>query len=113
MLKFKFKLPTAVFFPLSIIYMELLLRLFSGEQFFGVGLLIIPVFSIVAGLGLCAVCSFLNKKAARIVSGLILAMFGVLYVTQIIYYDFFNNYLILYSIKAGGAAQLTENGIII
>ncbi len=113
MLKFKFKIPTAVFFPLSIIYMELLLRLFSGEQFFGVGLLIIPVFSIVAGLGLCAVCSFLNKKAARIVSGLVLAMFGVLYVTQIIYYDFFNNYLILYSIKAGGAAQLTENGIII
>lgn len=108
----KFMLSTAIFFPLSVIYMELLLRIFSGEVFFNIGLLIIPVFSAVFGLGLHAICSLMGRKAARIVSGVVFALIGVVYMTQIIYYEFFNNYMILYSITAGGAGQLTENGII-
>ncbi len=113
MSKIKFKVSTALLFPLFVIYMEMLLRISSGGKFLGVGLLIIPFFSIVTGLFLHAVCSLLNKKAAKIVSGVVFAVLGVLYMTQIIYSSFFSgNYMCLDSIFAGGVGQVTEDGIL-
>lgn len=107
-----FKVHTALFFTGAVLYMELLLRAFTENQFFNIGLLFITVFSAAAGLGLHAICSALPKKAARITSGTVMSVLGVLYATQIIYYSVFNNFLIVYSLKAGGADQIIEEGII-
>ncbi len=107
-----FKVHTALFFTGAVLYMELLLRAFTENEFFNIGLLFIAVFSAVSGLGLHAICSVLPKRAARITSGTVMSVLGVLYATQIIYYSVFNNFLIVYSLKAGGADQIIEDGII-
>ena len=108
----KFRVKTAIFFPLAILYMELVLRLFTHGEFFNIGLIYVTAFSISAGLLLQGIFSLLKEKAARITSGVIMAILGVLYATQIIYYSVFNNFLIVYSLKVGGADQIIEDGIL-
>ena len=103
---------TALFFTCAILYMELVLRLFTGGEFFNIGLIFISVFSVVAGFVIHAVCSLMEQKAARITSGVITTVLGVLYATQTIYYSVFNNFVIVYSLKAGGTNQIIEDGII-
>ncbi len=103
---------TALFFTGAVLYMELLLRAFTEGEFWNIGLLFIAVFSAAAGMGLHAICSAIPKKAARITSGTVMTVLGVLYATQIIYYSVFNNFLIVFSLKAGGADQIIEDGII-
>ena len=105
------KLNAAVFLPLSVLYMELILRLYSSGEFFNIGLAYIALFSACAGLLLQGICSFFSDKTSRIISGVSVSLLGLLYVVQIIYYSVFKNYLIVYSLKAGGAGQVTEGGI--
>lgn len=107
-----FRINTALFFSVAVIYMEVLLRLFTGGQFFNIGLLFISAFSVSFGFLLHGVCSLISAKAARITSGVTMALLGVLYATQIIYHSFFGNFLIVYSLKAGGADQVIEEGIL-
>lgn len=107
-----FKINTALFFSVAILYMELLLRLFTGGQFFNTGLIFITVFSVSAGFLLHGICSLISEKAARITSGVIMSLLGVLYATQIIYHSFFGNFLIVYSLKVGGADQVVEEGML-
>ena len=102
----------AFFLPIAVLYMELVLRLFSAGEFFNIGLAYIALFSVAAGLLVQGVCSFFSDKVSRIISGVIMALLGLLYIVQIIYYSVFKNYLIIYSLKAGGAGQITEGGIL-
>ncbi len=112
MQQLSFKVNTALFFSAAILYMELLLRLFTGGQFFNTGLIFITVFSVSAGFLLHGICSLISEKAARITSGVTMIVLGVLYATQIIYHSVFGNFLIVYSLKAGGADQVIEEGIL-
>lgn len=107
----KIRITTGLFFPVSIFYMELLLRLFTKGAFFNIGLVYITVFSVSAGFLFHSICSMLSYKVSRITSGVILSLLGVVYATQIVYYSVFNNFLILYSLKAGGTDQIVEDGI--
>ena len=107
-----FKLNTALYFSLAILYMELLLRIFTGSHFFNEGLIFITAYSVSAGLLLHGICSLISHKAARITGGVVMIFFGVLYATQIIYHSFFGNFLIVYSLKVGGADQIIEDGIL-
>lgn len=107
----RFRVNMAFFLPISVLYMELVLRLYSNGQFFNIGLLYITLFSASAGLLIHGICSFFSDKTSRIISGVTMALFGLLYIVQIIYYSVFKNYLIVYSLTAGGAGQITEGGI--
>lgn len=116
---FSTKLSVAVFYPASLLYMELIMRITTSagvgdffQNLWGIGLIIIPLFSVVVGFMLFAVCSLMPKTAARIVAGCVLSFFAVVYITQIIYHDFFGKYLILASIFSGGMGQLADDGII-
>lgn len=106
------KINTALFYPFAVLYMELVLRLLTGGEFFNIGLVFITLFSVSAGLLLYGICTLLSKKAAKITSGIVLIVLGVLYATQIIYYSVFNNFLIVYSLKAGGADQIMMDGML-
>lgn len=117
--KNKLRLSAVVLFPVFFLYMELILRIMVSAGFtdfllntFNTGLLIVPCFCVAAGLLLFALCSMLPKTAARITAGCIVSFFAVLYITQIIYHDFFGKYLILASIFSGGMGQLADDGII-
>ena len=105
------KINLAIFLPIVVLYMELILRLYSGEEFFGIGLVYVTLFSASAGLFLQGICSFFSDKTSRIISGVSALVLGVIYIVQIIYRSVFTKYLILYSLKAGGVGQITDGGI--
>ncbi|MBQ1186607.1 MAG: sulfatase-like hydrolase/transferase [Clostridia bacterium] len=92
--------------------MELVLRLLTGSEFFNIGLAFITLFSVSAGLLLYGACSFMSARAAKITSGTFMIVFGVFYATQIIYHSVFNNFLIIYSLKAGGTDQIITDGML-
>lgn len=117
--KNKIRLSSLAFFPISLIYMELIFRIMTcssvGEFFtnsLNSGIIIIPLFTLATGFMLYALTTLMPKKAARIVSGCVISFLAVVYITQIIYYDFFGKYLILASIFSGGMGQLADDGIL-
>ena len=99
-------------FPLVIIYMELILRLFTVPKFWGMGLVFMPIYSLVGGLFISAVCSCFSQRVNNILARCFIFGLALLFATQIVYYWCFSKYLILYSIGAGGADQIIEQGII-
>jgi phosphoglycerol transferase MdoB-like AlkP superfamily enzyme len=117
--KNKLRLSAVVLFPVFFLYMELIQKIMTCAGFkdfllntFNSGLILIPCFCIVAGLLLFALCSMLPKTAARMVAGGVISFFAILFITQIIYHDFFGKYLILASIFSGGMGQLADDGVI-
>ncbi len=113
---FKDRVPRAfwrfVLLPLSILYTELVVRIACCNRFWGVGLFMIPLYSVVLGVLFTVLCSFWSRKVNR------RALVGVQIVlsawacTQIIYHSFFGKYMILYSIGAGGTDQIIGSGIV-
>lgn len=106
------KVSSAVFFPLAILYMELVLRFFTCEVFFDTGLITVAVFSVATGLLLHALCLCFSKRTSKKILTAVLALLWVIYSTQAVYQGFFNKYLIIYSLKAGGADQIIADGIL-
>ena len=90
------------FFPISIIYCEFWLRLFSGENFFNFGIFTVILFSIFFGL-LAQFVSF-NKNTGLII---VQSLLSVWYSVQTVYHNIFGSYMILYSLN--GAGQITES----
>ena len=112
MIYFKHKLPIAAFFAAAVLYMELVLRIFTCKSFFTTGLLIIPFFCIGFGLMMQAVCMQFLKKTARKITIGVLAVLFLLFGTQAVYHGFFGKYLIAFSFVAGGADQVLADGIV-
>ena len=103
---------SAIFFQVAVFYLEIVLRLFTCERFFTWGLIPVAVFSACTGLLLEAIVIRLSKKAAKGTAvGVFIGLF-VLFSTQAVYHGFFNKYLIIYSIGAGGADQILGEGIL-
>ena len=90
------------FFPISIFYCELWLRLFGGERFFNWGLLTVALFSVF--FGLVAQFASLNKNGGLIAVQSVLSLW---YSVQTVYHNIFGTYMILYSLK--GADQIAES----
>ena len=106
------KINSAIFFSVAVFYLEIVLRLFTCERFFTWGLIPGAVFSVCTGLFLEAIVIRLSKKAAkRTAVGVFIGLF-VLFSTQAVYHGFFNKYLIIYSIGAGGTDQILGEGIL-
>ena len=77
------------FFPISIIYCEFWLRLFSGENFFNFGIFTVILFSIFFGL-LAQFVSF-NKNTGLII---VQSLLSVWYSVQTVYHNIFGTYMI-------------------
>ncbi len=105
------KIPAFIYIFISIVYMESVVKIFTCNSFFDIGLLFMPVFSasasfLVYGISLL----FKEKKRRWFVSGAI-TFFFVLFATQTIYHRFFNKFLIVYSIASGGIGQVLSGDI--
>lgn len=107
----KFNIFAFLVFPVSIIYMELILKLCTTHTFFNMGLIFMPLFSLSTGTILSVICSSFSEKANKIIVRCLLFGIALLFSTQIVYHWCFDKYLILYSIGAGGAGQVIEEGI--
>lgn len=99
-------------FPLAIMYMELIFKYLTTPVFLNWGLLFMPLYSLVAGTILNVICTSFGEKANRIIARIILFLLALLFSTQVVYFWCFDKYLILYSVGAGGADQIIEDGIL-
>ena len=99
-------------FPISIIYFELILKCCTTTTLFDIGLLFVPLFSVAAGTLISVFCSLFSEKVNHILVRAFLFLLAILFSTQIVYHWCFDKYLILYSVGAGGAGQVIEDGIL-
>lgn len=99
-------------FPISIILMELVLKLCTVNTFFDLGLLFMPLFSVSAGLFVGLICSLFKEKINNFVAKIFLFLLALIFSVQTVYHWCFDKYLILYSVGAGGTGQIIEEGII-
>lgn len=99
-------------FPVSIIVMELIFKIFTADSFFDLGLVFMPLFSVAIGTILSVICTCFSEKTNRRLAKLLLFALAFVFSVQIVYHWCFDKYLILYSITAGGAGQIIEDGIV-
>lgn len=99
-------------FPTAVILMEIILKICTVHSFWGLGLLFMPLFSVSSGILFSIFCSFFSEKTNNIIARIILIGLAVLYSTQTVYHWCFDKYLILYSVGAGGADQIIEDGLL-
>lgn len=105
--KKSFRFPLYLYFYLCFLYFELLVRIKTVDGFFGIGLLYTALFSVVAAAVFYFFSGLAKKeKTNRIVAGVLLAVIGVYYGLQIVYYGIFATFFTVSSF--GGAGQATE-----
>lgn len=100
-----------LFFPLVIIYMELIFKFLTTPEFLNLGLIFVPLYSLVAGTVLSIICNCFSEKTNNTLAKIFLFILALIFSTQVVYYWCFNKYLILYSVGVGGADQIIEQGI--
>ncbi len=96
----------------TIVYLELILRAFTCNSFFGIGLIIIPIYSMVAALILSCIFSRVPPNIAKHITTAVLAILVLLYAVQLIFHSVFNTYCEIAAIMSGGIGQVTEGGVI-
>ncbi len=105
------KIPAFIYLFAAIVYMELVVKFFTCNSFFDIGLLFMPVFSASASFLIYGISLLFKEKNRRwFVSGAITFLL-ILFATQTIYHRFFNKFLIVYSITSGGVGQVLSGKI--
>jgi len=95
------------FFPLAILHMELVLRLWSHQPFWGIGLLYVFLFSIGAGLVCNLIVSIGGTKLRYVLHWVIMISLTFLFISQTVFYTVFRTYA---EINAIGLAQAAISG---
>lgn len=91
-----------LFYPLSIIYMEIVFKLSVFKTLFNSGLFYMVLFSIAAGLLLYILSTFFKRRVNRIISIIITAAITLVYLVQVVYYHVFTAFFALFSINGAG-----------
>ncbi len=98
-----------LFFPVTILYLEIVLKVSVYHTLFNIGLLYMTLFSIAAGLILTLCCSFFSRKINHIVAIALTSLLTLLFCAQVVYYQSFGVFLVLFSIHgAGDATQFSD-----
>lgn len=93
-----------IFYYATIIFSELIIRITSVKDFFGIGLLYIFLFSLPAALILFALSHLFPNKVNRIVSIVSTVLLLVFYNSQLIYYQVFKTFYTVFSLTRAGQA---------
>ena len=91
-----------LFFPAAIVYLELILRAWTGDRFFGLGLLYLLFFSLGAGTLINLLITFLPQQARRVVYLVILIGLTILFGTQMVIHNIFRTYMELDALRVAG-----------
>jgi len=90
----------------SFIYMEILLRIFTNEKFFNVGLMYLLLFSVAVSMALLTILSFFKPTTCRVTMGIIIVFISFVFISQLVYYDIFDTFYTIYT--AGKAFHAME-----
>lgn len=85
------------FFPVLIIYLEIVLKIFIFKTLFNEGFLNMVMFSIPVGLLIHLVTTFFNERENKVSLILFVILLTVIYISQFVYYRIFSTFLSLYS----------------
>lgn len=91
-----------LFFPLAIIYMEIVFKLSVFKSFYDTGIVYMILFSIPAGLILYIISTFGKRRINRIVSVVLTAVVTLVYLVQVVYYQVFTTFFALFSLNGAG-----------
>lgn len=96
---------TLLYFPISILFMELVVKLSVGFSLTD-GALFTTIFSLVPAFVLTVVSSiFNNSKVNRLIACILTAILAIWYSSQIVYNNVFGTFFVINSISRGGAGQ--------
>ena len=96
---------TLLYFPISILFMELVVKLSVGFSLVD-GALFTAIFSFVPACVLTVVSSiFKNSRINRLIACILTAMLSIWYSAQIVYNNVFGTFFVINSISKGGAGQ--------
>ncbi|MDF2986740.1 MAG: phosphoglycerol transferase family protein alkaline phosphatase superfamily [Eubacterium sp.] len=90
------------FFPLAIIYMELVFKLSVFKSLFDTGLVYMMLFSIPTGLVLYITATFAKRRTNRIIAVFLTALVTLVYLVQVVYYQVFTTFFALFSLNGAG-----------
>ncbi len=91
-----------LFYPLAIIYLEVVFKIAVFKTVFNGGFIYILLFSIPAGLLLYILSTFSKRKINRIISIVLTTGVTLIYLIQIIYYHVFTTFFALFSLNGAG-----------
>lgn len=92
------------FFPLAILYMELVLRAWSHQAFWDTSLYYVLLFSIGAGLVCNLIVSIGEARVRRVLYWLVLGALTLLFVIQTVFYTVFRSYAEISAVALAPAA---------
>lgn len=93
--------PLYVFFPVSILYMELIVKMACFDETPGEALLYTGLFSVSVGLGCCLLASLWKPKTNEVLTVVLLTLLTLLFIAQTVYFQVFQNFGTLYSLFVG------------
>ncbi len=91
-----------IFFPLAIIYMEIVFKISVFKSLFDFGLVFMMLFSVPAGLVLYILSTSFKPRVNRIISIVLTAAVTILYLVQTVYYRIFSTFFALFSVNGAG-----------
>ena len=94
----------ALFFPLAILYMEIVLRIWRNQPFGGIGLLYTVLFSIGVGLVCNILVSLGPNRVRQKIYWVIVIFFTLLFMIQTVFYTIFRGYAEFGSLGVATAA---------
>lgn len=94
------------FFPVAVLWMELVLRISTIGFDYPKGLLYTFGYSLAAGVLLALLGKAFSPKAGRIIVTALWGIFSIFYMGQVVYYAIFKVYFTLFSV--GGAGQVAQ-----
>ena len=90
-----------IFWFLSILYLEMVLRLTLFDNFLNINIINLILFLIPIVLILHLISSIFNKKMSRFISLIMIAFLTLVFIAQIIYYKIYLSVFSIYSIGSG------------
>ena len=81
--------PLYVFFPVSILYMELIVKMACFDETPGEALLYTGLFSVSVGLGCCLLASLWKPKTNEVLTVVLLTLLTLLFIAQTVYFKCF------------------------
>lgn len=95
-----------IIYMFTLIYLEFIFRIFTIGHVQLKDFLIIGLFSLSTGIILFIITDIFKNRIGFIISCLLIGLLTVAFVSQLVYYEIFNMFYIMYS--AGNAAQVFE-----
>jgi len=95
-----------LFFPISIFYMELVVKAFCFRTILNRGFFYTLIFTLPIGLFLATICTVFPKRVNRVLSIVLLSLVTLILMIQTVYYSIFNTFTTLYS--ATGVGQVLQ-----